>query len=93
MKRLMISAMQSGGGKTTVTCALLAALVRLLPLSPLPGLLAGAALCLLFARLGFDALVARAYPILGAVCTGLLALLSVPLFPSASRQNVSSSAR
>ena len=74
-------------------CALLAALVRLLPLSPLPGLLAGAALCLLFAHLGFDALVARAYPVLGAVCTGLLALLSVPLFPSASRQNVSSSAR
>ena len=73
-------------------CALLAALVRLLPLSPLPGALAAAALCLFFAYLGFDALVAQAYPVLGAVCTGLLTLLCVPLFPSA-RQYASSSSR
>ena len=28
MKRIMISAMQSGGGKTTLTCALLALLKK-----------------------------------------------------------------
>lgn len=52
-------------------CAMLAGL-RSLPL-PL-----AAAVCLLFALLGFGPLVASAYPALGALCAGLLLLLCSP---------------
>lgn len=52
-------------------CAMLAGL-RALPL-PL-----AAAVCLLFAAMGFGDLVARAYPVLGALCAGLLFLLCSP---------------
>lgn len=52
-------------------CAMLAGL-RALPL-PL-----AAAVCLLFALLGFGDLIASAYPVLGALCAGLLLLLCAP---------------
>ena len=52
-------------------CAMLAGL-RVLPL-PL-----AAAVCLLFAAMGFGDLIARAYPVLGALCAGLLFLLCSP---------------
>lgn len=56
-------------------CAMLAGL-RALPL-PL-----AAAVCLLLAALGFGDLVASAYPVLGALCAGLLFLLCTPMqFP------------
>ena len=58
-------------------CALLAALVHMLP----PGRSApwlAAALCLFFSRFGFTALVERGYPVLGALCAALLVLLCVP---------------
>ena len=59
-------------------CALLAALVHMLP----PGRSApwlAAALCLFFSRFGFSALVERGYPVLGALCAALLVLLCVPV--------------
>lgn len=52
-------------------CAMLAGL-RALPL----GLTAG--VCLLFSALGFGGLTASAYPVLGALCAGLLLLLCSP---------------
>ncbi|MBR3796472.1 MAG: hypothetical protein IKK34_10705 [Clostridia bacterium] len=52
-------------------CAMLAGL-RMLPL-PLAALC-----CLLFAALGFGDLIASAYPVLGALCSGLLLLLCMP---------------
>lgn len=59
-------------------CAMLAALLRLLP-GPRPArALAACALCALFAALGFGRLVSAAYPVLGALCAGLLLLLCLP---------------
>ena len=40
-----------------------------------------AALCLLFASLGFGPLVSRGYPVLGALCAGLLIILCLPGCP------------
>ena len=54
------------------------ALLRLLP-GPRPArALAACALCALFAALGFGRLVSAAYPVLGALCAGLLLLLCLP---------------
>lgn len=58
-------------------CAMLTGLMNLLPLSPLACCSLSGAAALLFARLGFTALVHSAYPVLGAVCAGLLILLCV----------------
>ena len=57
-------------------CALLRAL---LPAEPHPRhALLSAALCLLPALLGFDLLITHAYPLLGALCAGLLLVLCLP---------------
>lgn len=70
-------------------CAMLCALMRMLPgciALPLAGLS-----CLLFSAVGFSSLVAHGYPVLGAVCAGLLLLLCLSS-PCAPHQ-ASSSAR
>jgi len=48
-------------------------------LSQTGGLWRGALCCLLFAAIGFDGLIAHAYPVLGWLCAGLMALLCLPL--------------
>ncbi len=57
--------------------AMLASLAGMLPCSRLTADALAAAAALLFARVGFSALVHSAYPVLGAVCAGLLLLLCV----------------
>ena len=71
-------------------CAMLTGLMHMLPGSALVPSLC----CVLFARLGFGKLVARGYPVLGALCAALLLLLCLPL-PSAegTAQKASSSSR
>ena len=67
-------------------CAMLCAAARmLLPSRSLPVRLGLACLLsLLFAHLGFGHIVQSVYPILGAVCAGLLLLLCLPLHQKAS---------
>ena len=65
-------------------CAMLAALSQLLPGK---GRLAAALLCLLLALTGFEGIVTRGYPVLGALCAALTGLLCLPV------QNASSSSR
>jgi len=57
-------------------CAMLTGLSHMRSRS---GMLLPAALCLLFARIGFSDLVERAYPTLGWLCAALLGLLCLPL--------------
>lgn len=59
-------------------CAMLAALLRLLPGSRPVRALTACALCALFALVGFGRLVSGAYPVLGSLCAGLLLLLCLP---------------
>ena len=47
----------------------------MLPLKTAPALFVVCAVCLFFARMGFASLIQSAYPVLGAVCAGLLLLL------------------
>ena len=56
-------------------CAMLRAMTAALPGSAPKRLLPSAALCLLFARIGFSDLIGRGYPVLGALCAGLLLVL------------------
>ena len=64
---------------------LCAAARMLLPSRSLPVRLGLACLLsLLFAHLGFGHIVQSVYPILGAVCAGLLLLLCLPLHQKAS---------
>ena len=67
-------------------CAMLCAAARmLLPSRSLPVRLGLACLLsLLFAHLGFGHIVQSVYPVLGAVCAGLLLLLCLPLHQKAS---------
>ena len=50
----------------------------------IPALWGGLLLSLLFAHLGFGHIIQSVYPILGAVCAGLLLLLCLPLHQKAS---------
>lgn len=68
---LLVAACMYAAALSTL-CAMLAGM-RALPL-PLSSLV-----CLLFALLGFGDLVSSAYPVLGALCAGLLFLLCMPL--------------
>lgn len=61
-------------------CAMLCSLMRLLPMKK-ACLLLSALLCLFFARMGFSPLVSSGYPVLGALCAGLLLLLCLPGCP------------
>jgi len=58
-------------------CAMLRALTP--PQSGAKGVLFAAAGCLLLSQLGFDALIAHGYPLLGALCAGLLLVLCLPV--------------
>lgn len=60
-------------------CAMLAGLIRSLPFSPGKSAAVSGAACLLFAFLGFENIVGRAYPVLGALCAGLLLLVCLPI--------------
>ena len=74
-------------------CAMLAALLRAFPL-PMPLCALPAALCcLLFSLVGFGPLVDGLYPVLGALCAGLLLLLCAPGYPAKGAQSSSPSAR
>ena len=57
-------------------CAMLAGLAQM---RSRKGPLVPALLCLLFARMGFEGLVERAYPTLGWLCAALLMLLCLPM--------------
>ena len=60
-------------------CAMLRALM--LPGSGLKGILLAAACCLLLSQVGFDVLISHGYPLLGALCAGLLLVLCLPICP------------
>ncbi len=60
-------------------CAMLCALVRLLPLPRAGSMAVCAASCLAFALLGFGRIVQSAYPVLGVLCAALMLLLCLPL--------------
>jgi len=61
--------------------AMLCAMRRLLPFSKNAALAFSAACCLLFASIGFGPLVSSGYPVLGALCAGLLIVLCLPGCP------------
>lgn len=61
-------------------CAMLLAMIRLLAFSIAP--LFCACFCLLFAAVGFGPLVSCGYPVLGALCAGLLIVLCLPGCPA-----------
>ena len=66
--------------------AMLCSMRRLLPFSfgsSHTSLVLCAFLCLLFALIGFGPLVSSGYPVLGALCTGLLIILCLPGCPTA----------
>lgn len=77
---LLLSACLYAASFSTL-CAMLLGVQRLLPFSKNIGLSLSAALCLLFARIGFGPLVSCGYPILGALCAGLLLVLCLPGCP------------
>ena len=60
-------------------CAMLRALAP--EKSSSKSVLLAACCCLLFSQLGFDALIAHGYPLLGALCAGLLLVLCLPGCP------------
>lgn len=62
-------------------CAMLCGMQKLLPLSALNSLLLGALGCVVFACIGFGPLVSSGYPMLGALCAGLLLVLCLPGCP------------
>ncbi|MDO5298372.1 MAG: hypothetical protein Q4F18_03025 [Clostridia bacterium] len=65
-------------------CAMLSGLSRLLPVGRTAGTALSSCACLLFAMLGFGTLVQSGYPVLGALCAALMALLCLPM--SAARR-------
>lgn len=65
-------------------CAMLRALMPAMP--KLRHALDAAAACLLISLLGFDMLVACGYPLLGALCAGLLLVLCLPICPRAEER-------
>lgn len=62
-------------------CAMLRALMPAAP--KLRQALDAAAACLLISLLGFDTLIVHGYPLLGALCAGLLLVLCLPVCPRA----------
>lgn len=77
---LLLSACLYAAAFSTL-CAMLLGMQRLLPFAKKHGLILSAVLCLLFARIGFGPLVSRGYPVLGALCAGLLLVLCLPGCP------------
>ena len=62
-------------------CAMLRALMPGAP--SIRRALDAAVLCLMISLFGFDMLIARGYPLLGALCAGLLLVLCLPICPRA----------
>ena len=60
-------------------CAMLRALMP--PGAGLKGVLLAAVCCLLLSQVGFDVLISHGYPLLGALCAGLLLVLCLPVCP------------
>ncbi|MDO5379050.1 MAG: hypothetical protein Q4G52_12015 [Clostridia bacterium] len=58
--------------------AMLAGLIRLLPFGPGASAACACLLCTLLARAGFGPIVSSGYPVLGALCAGLMLLLCLP---------------
>ena len=69
-------------------CAMLAGLMRMMPWGCAPSAALSSLVCLGFAQAGFSKIVSTGYPVLGAVCAGLMRLLCL-----GRPQKVSSSAR
>ncbi|MBR4040340.1 MAG: hypothetical protein IKJ11_09645 [Clostridia bacterium] len=68
-------------------CAMLHALMQALPPGAQGACLA-ALCCLMPAFVGFDALIVHGYPLLGALCAGLLAALCLPVCQKASMSEI-----
>ena len=68
-------------------CAMLRALMPGTP--SIRRALDAAVLCLMISLLGFDMLVACGYPLLGALCAGLLLVLCLPICPRAAAASTS----
>ncbi len=77
---LLLSACLYAAAFSTL-CAMLLGMQRLLPFAKSNSLALSAVLCLFFARIGFGLLVSRGYPVLGALCAGLLFVLCLPGCP------------
>ena len=63
-------------------CAMLHALMQAFP-SGMQGLCLAALCCLIPSIIGFNTLIAYGYPLLGALCAGLLLVLCLPICPRA----------
>ena len=87
---LLVALSMYAAALSTLVCMLIA-LAPLLPVRPGAGRMPAAALALAFALFGFESLVARVYPLLGALCAGLLLVLCAG--PSPAAQNRSPSSR
>lgn len=71
----MLCALSMYAAALSTLCSMLAGLMQMLPgKSPW----AAALCCLFFSLFGFGSLVTRGYPVLGALCAGLMALLCLP---------------
>lgn len=73
---LLLAACMYAAALSTLA-AMVSALLGMLPLAPLPAALVIGSLLVALALVGFGAIVQSAYPVLGAVCAGLLILLCV----------------
>jgi len=86
---LLVALSMYAAALSTLVCMLLA-LSPLLPVRPKAGRILAALTALAFALFGFESLVARAYPMLGALCAGLLLLLCAGPSPASQYQSPSS---
>ncbi|MBQ7825261.1 MAG: hypothetical protein IJ337_02775 [Clostridia bacterium] len=69
-------------------CAMLHALMQLFPLGILRSACLAALCCLIPAAAGFDTLIRCGYPMLGALCAGLLGVLCLPVCPKANKADM-----
>lgn len=78
----MLVALCMYGAALSTLCAMLRALMP--PHGGLRHALLAAAACLLLSLVGFDTIVSSGYPLLGALCAGLLLVLCLPVCQKAS---------
>lgn len=69
-------------------CAMLRALMDALPFSSMVNAALSALCCALPSCIGFDSLIGRGYPLLGALCAGLLLALCLPVCQKASMSEI-----
>lgn len=82
----MLVALSMYAAALSTLCAMLRALMP--PGGGLRHALWGAGACLLLSLIGFDAIIAHGYPLLGALCAGLLLVLCMPVCPRAGMRDV-----